>query len=296
MSAILVIGSYNVGLTVVAAAIPRPGETVLGSEFHMGPGGKGSNQAIGIRRLGGDVRFVCKVGDDVFGRSARELFAAEGLDATVLADPDAATGAGIITVDEAGQNAIAVAPGANARLSPADVRGTMSDWFDWLLLQLETPVETVRAAAAAARDAGARVVLNPAPAGQLPDDLLDLIHVLTPNETELEVLAGRPVSSVEQARDAAQSVRRPGQHVVVTRGAAGALWVSDEGPVEIPGVRVEEVVDTTGAGDAFNAALVFALAEGRAVQDAIALANRAGAFCVTRKGVVDGLPRLEDLE
>jgi ribokinase len=296
VSSILVIGSYNVGLTVVAPTIPRAGETVLGSEFHMDPGGKGSNQAIGIRRLGGDVRFVCKVGDDVFGRSARELFVAEGLETTVLTDPDAATGAGIIAVDEGGQNAIAVAPGANARLSPIDVRGIMSDWFDWLLVQLETPVETVWAAAAAARDAGARVVLNPAPAGPIPDDLLDLVHVLTPNETELEVLAGRPVSSVEEAREAAESLRRPEQHLVVTRGAAGALWLSEEGAVEIPGAGVDEVVDTTGAGDAFNAGLVFALAEGRAMRDAIELANRAGAFCVTRRGVVDGLPRLEDLE
>ncbi|MBI4260305.1 MAG: ribokinase [Actinobacteria bacterium] len=294
--AILVVGSYNVGLTVVAPTIPRPGETVLGSGFHMGPGGKGSNQAIGIRRLGGDVRFVCRVGDDLFGAEAQELFAREGLDVRAEVDPGAATGAGLIVVDSGGQNAIAVAPGANARLAPADL---LPEWFDgvgFLLLQLECALELATSAGRLARDHGVRVVLNPAPGSPLPEELLDLVDVLTPNETELETISGRPAGSREEALAAAEAVRRPGRHVVVTRGAEGALWVSDGGAVDVPGVRVDGVVDTTGAGDAFNAGLVTGLAEGMGFEDAIALGNRCGAYCVTREGVIDGLPTRDELE
>lgn len=295
VSRILVVGSYNVGLTVVAPAIPRPGETVLGTEFHVGPGGKGSNQAIGIRRLGGDVRFVCKVGDDIFGQAARELFAAEALEATALVDAAAATGAGIIAVDASGQNAIAVAPGANARLIPEDLEGALFEGLGWLLLQLEIPVATAVSAAAAAHRTGARVVLNPAPATPLPPDLLDLVDVLTPNETELEALTGHPVGSVAEAAAAGQGLRHRGQDLVVTMGPVGALWLSDAGAVEVAGVEVTNVVDTTGAGDAFNAGLVAGLAEGLPMREAIELANRCGAFCVTRLGVIDGLPRREEL-
>jgi ribokinase len=295
---IVVVGSYNIGLTVVSPRLPVPGQTVLGETFDMGPGGKGSNQAIGARRLGADVTLVAKVGSDVFGAGARDLFRSEGLLGPSILSADTHTGVGLIMVDERGMNMIAVAPGANSLLADGDL-DAISGLFEGashLLCQLECPPELFVAAARRARQAGVATVLNPAPAAPLADEAYALIDVLTPNETELSVLAGTPVQEPEEARAAARSLLRRGVgQIVVTLGDRGTLWVHHDGEEAFPAYPVH-VRDTTGAGDAFNAGLVTALAAGVAITDAIRLGARAGAFCVTRLGVIEGLPTREQLD
>lgn len=298
MGRIVVVGSYNVGLTVVGAALPLPGQTVLGHTFDMGPGGKGSNQAIGARRLGADVTLVAKIGTDVFGVAARELFEREGLLGPSILTAEVHTGVGLILVDEDGRNMIAVAPGANALLSAEDVDGLpgLFDGASHLLCQLECPAELFEAVAVRARREGVTTVLNPAPAVPMDDAVVGLIDVLTPNETELGVLTGMPTDRPEGVEAAARTLlaRGVGQ-VIVTLGERGALRVTPQG-TEPYAAFPAQARDTTGAGDAFNAGLVTGLAGGVSVPDAIRLGSRAGAFCVTRLGVIDGLPTRERLD
>jgi ribokinase len=298
MGRIVVVGSYNVGLTVVAPTLPAPGQTVLGHTFDMGPGGKGSNQAIAARRLRADVALVAKVGNDAFGASARDLLQREGLLGPGILRAEAHTGVGLILVDDGGNNMIAVAPGANALLSPEDLDAVpgLFEGASHLLCQLECTPELFMGAAGRARDAGMTTVLNPAPAVPLSDEALSLADVLTPNQTELAVLAGMPVQDEGQAEIAARSLLTHGVGtVVVTLGERGALVVT-EGEATLHAARHVRVVDPTGAGDAFNAGLVTGLAAGRPLRDATALGLRAGAFCVTRLGCIDGFATLDELD
>lgn len=298
MGRIVVVGSYNVGLTVVAPTLPAPGQTVLGHTFDMGPGGKGSNQAIAARRLRADVALVAKVGNDAFGASARDLLQREGLLGPGILRAEAHTGVGLILVDDAGDNMIAVAPGANALLSPEDLDAVpgLFEGASHLLCQLECTPELFMGAAGRAREAGMTTVLNPAPAVPLSDEALGLADVLTPNQTELAVLAGMPVQDEGQAETAARSLLAHGVGtVVVTLGERGALVVT-EGEATLHAARHVPVVDPTGAGDAFNAGLVTGLAAGRPLRDATALGLRAGAFCVTRLGCIDGFATLDELD
>lgn len=293
------IGSYNVGLTIVGPNLPRPGETVLGHTFDMGPGGKGSNQAIGARRLGADVRLVVKLGEDRFADDARQLFQEEGLAGDTILTAPTHTGVGLILVNERGDNMISVAPGANARLSGEDldrIDGLFTG-ATHLLCQLEATGELFVEAARRAKEEGVTVILNPAPARDLPDEAYRLIDVLVPNQTELDMLTG---GRQEETQSAARGlIERGVGQVVVTMGEEGALWVDGDGHAEkFPAVPVE-AVDTTGAGDAFTAGLAAGLSEGLPIDEAIRLGVRAGAFCVTHLGVIDGLPtrgQLEDLE
>ena len=298
MGRVVVVGSYNVGLTVVARALPAPGQTVLGHTFDIGPGGKGSNQAIAARRLGADVGLVAKVGNDAFGASARELFGREGLLGLGILEAEGHTGVGLIMVDDAGDNMIAVAPGANALLSPGDLDGLpgLFEGASHLLCQLECTPEVFVEAARRGRDAGVTTVLNPAPAVPLSDEALGLADILTPNQTELALLAAMPVDEEAQAEAAARSLLRRGVgKVVVTLGERGALLVTAQEATRHPARRVR-VVDPTGAGDAFNAGLVTGLAAGRPLEEAIELGLRAGAFCVTRLGCIDGFAALDVLD
>ncbi len=299
MARILVMGSYNVGLTVRTPQLPRPGETLLGDLFLMGPGGKGSNQALAARRLGGDVLFLAKVGDDVFGRDALELFEREGLDTRlVLVDSTTHTGAGIIALDEGGQNAISVAPGANHLLKPEDVDRCAGDLAGSrvLLMQLETPIETVARATEVAKRRGVTVILNPAPAQEVPRRLLAQLDVLTPNEHEAATLTGRPVNDLSTAFAAARQLHNQGvAHAVVTLGAEGCVHVCESGEQHLP-APVVTPVDTTGAGDAFNGGLAVALARGDSIGEALQFANVVGALSVTTFGTVEGLPTLEQVE
>jgi len=298
MGRVVVVGSYNVGLTVVAPALPAPGQTVLGHTFDMGPGGKGSNQAIGAKRLGADVSLVVKVGSDGFAAAARELFEREGLLGPGILEADTHTGVGLILVDDEGRNMIAVAPGANGLLASEDLDGVpgLFDGASHLLCQLECSPELFAAAARRARPAGVATILNPAPAVALSDEQLALVDILTPNQTELAVLTGMPVDDERHMEAAARSLQARGVgDVVVTLGEHGVLRISSDGVESIPARRVA-ARDTTGAGDAFNAGLVTGLSSGRSAAEAIDLGTRAGAFCVTRLGVIDGLPTRDQLD
>jgi ribokinase len=299
MGRVVVLGSSNVDFTVIAPHLPVPGETVLGHTFVTGPGGKGSNQAIGARRLGAEVTFVTKVGDDRSGAELRAVFEREHLPAAgVLTASGTPTGVALIVVDDDGRNMIAVAPGANATLSPADVAAIpgLFDGASHLLCQLESPIETVLAAATAARADGVAVVLDPAPARDLPDEIYPLIDVVTPNETELAALTSMPVDSEAAVEAAARRLLGRGVGTVVaTLGDRGCVAVSSAGALRVP-ARAVRAVDTTGCGDAFDAGLVTALAAGLDLPNALDMATRAGAFCATRRGVLAGLPSRGDLD
>lgn len=297
MPSVTVVGSANVDIIVRTPHLPKPGETVLAGGFTMSPGGKGANQAVACARLGLPVRFVGRVGRDSFGETLQGMLAEAGvsLDGVVF-DDGAPSGVALITVDDAGQNTIAVAQGANGRLEAEDVKRALAGGAgDAVLLQLEIPPEAVEEAARLGAAAGALVVLNPAPARPLPESLLRLVTVLTPNQSELELLTGKPVDSPAEAEDAARSLLAIGvKAVVVTLGGEGCLVVSDEGAVHVPSFDVR-VVDTTGAGDAFNAALTVALVEGKPLVEAARFANAAGALATTALGAQEALPGREQV-
>lgn len=289
--AIVVVGSYVHAFTIAVPRMPGDGETVIGSGSDVGPGGKGSNQAIQAARLGARVELLACVGDDAFGRAARELWAAEGLGTElVTTDPARATGLAFIIVDEAGQNRIVVDVGANVSLSPAGVRRAEDAIAaaDLVMAQLEPPVDAVVEAFRIARRHGVRTMLNPAPARPLGEDLLPLVDVLVPNLTEAEELSAPEGGAFDVAGAAAALRARGPGTVVVTLEERGAYVLDEGGGRRVPGIQVG-TVDSTGAGDAFCGALGVALGRGAPIDGAVAFANRAGAFCVTRVGVVPGL-------
>jgi ribokinase len=299
MDKVLVIGSYNEGLWVVGGRLPKPGETVIGDHFDMGPGGKGSNQAIQVARLGGDVEFMVKIGKDVFGEEATRLFEKEGIHTDYLKiDPEVHTGAGVICVDDEGQNLISVAPGANFRLTPEELDETpgLFDGCKYLLMVLEIPISVVYHATEKAREKGVTVILNPAPAQQLDPKYLAMIDILTPNETETEVITGMAVTDVPSAMAAGRKLVDQGVGTaLITMGKAGSVLVSKDQEKHFPAPEVKPV-DTTGAGDAFNGGLVYALAAGKSLEEAIEFASKVGAYSVLSMGVVPGLATIKDIE
>ncbi len=294
---IVVVGSSNTDMIVQADRLPLPGETVLGGDLAIAPGGKGANQAVAAARLGAAVTFVARVGQDMFGREAVENFHREGLDIRYLAqDPQAPSGVALIIVGPGGQNIIAVAPGANRRLTPADVEAARPAFAQAraVLLQLEIPIETVLAAAQAGRAAGATVILNPAPAPSrpLPVALFEAVDILTPNETEAAVLTGKQ----EPEEAAAALLARGVGTVIVTLGAEGALVATGSDHMRrIPGFRVK-AVDATAAGDAFNGGLAVALARGEPLDAAVRYAHAVAALSVTRLGAQPSLPTAAEVE
>jgi ribokinase len=298
---IVVVGSLNADLVVRTPRFPAPGETTTGTEFAVYPGGKGANQAVAAARLGGRVVMVGRVGADDHGRLLRSSLLAAGVDAdAVIDDEDAATGVAVITIDASGQNQIVLAPGANRRLRPDDVevQRALIESAVVLLLQLEVPPETVEAAARIAHRAGVAVVLDPAPARHEALALLPLVDFVTPNETELRLLAGAPPgeTSAEEAALLARSLLGQGARYVVAKlGEAGALAVSAEGEWTWPAPRVD-AVDTTAAGDAWNGAFAVALAEGYAPRDAGPFANVAAALSVTRAGAQPSMATRAEVE
>jgi ribokinase len=291
---IVVVGSANTDMVVRASRIPSPGETVTGGTFFQADGGKGANQAVAAARLGAQVTFVARVGSDELGDYTIAGLRREGIAVGhVRRDPDAASGVALIVVDESGENAIAVAPGANARLSVEDVEAAREaiESADGLLLQLETPLETVEHAASIGRAAGVRVILDPAPARPLPDALLSLVDVLTPNEGEARSLA----TADDAAAAAAELLHRGVPAVVVTLGPTGALVVSGGGSTLVLSSPVEPV-DSTAAGDAFSGALATALAEGLDLETAVRRACAAGALAATIAGARPSLPTRERVD
>jgi ribokinase len=299
--AVVVVGSLNADLVVRTPRFPAPGETTTGSDFAVYPGGKGANQAVAAARLGAGVIMVGRVGRDDHGRLLRRSLAAAGVDAEpVVDDEDAATGVAVITIDASGQNHIVLAPGANERLRPGDIerRRALIESAAVVLLQLEVPLETVEAAARIAQRAGVAVVLDPAPARREALALLPLASFVTPNETELRLLAGAApgAATPEGAAQMARSLLEQGARCVIAKlGAAGAIAVSRDGEWAWPGHPVQ-AVDTTAAGDAWNGAFAVAVAEGRALQEAGAFASAAAAISVTRPGAQPSMATRDEVE
>jgi ribokinase len=296
---ICVVGSLNTDLTFRTPRLPKPGETLRGSGFQVGYGGKGANQAVMAARLGAQVTLVGRVGLDAFGDSMVRHLTREGIDTThVKEDVQEPSGTAAIVVDDEAHNCIIVVPGANGALSPDDVGDAelVIRQARVLLCQLEVPIPTVREAFRVAREAGAKTILNPAPAAELPDELLGLTDICVPNETELELLVGRPVSTLDAIEPAAREiVRRGPPTVLVTLGARGVLIVTADTCDHIPAVPVD-AVDPTGAGDAFIGALAVFLAERRSLQEAVRWACAAAALSVTRPGAQASFPSRADVE
>lgn len=294
---VVVVGSVNVDLVVVAPRLPRPGETVTGGDVARHHGGKGGNQAVAAARLGARVAFVGAVGSDDFGIAARAALAAEAIDVDHLAEVGRPTGVALIVVDERAENLIAVAPGANAAVTPGAVGAALAALGlgpgDVVLACREIPPDAVRAALEAARTAGATGILNPAPADGLDRATADRATVLTPNESELATIAGP--GEPEAAARTLLAAGPPGRAVVVTLGAAGALVVPAGGPaVAIPAIRVVPL-DTTGAGDTFNGALAAGLAAGLPLVDAAERAVAAAGLSTARPGARGGMPTTAEL-
>jgi len=298
---IAVVGSLNMDLVVRSPRIPVPGETIIGGDFQTVPGGKGANQAVAAARLGSQVSMVGRVGHDAFAGALQNNLVGNNVDCTyVVRDSESATGVALITVDDAAQNTIVVASGANMRLTPTDVTAAESTIASSavLLLQLESPLETVLRAAEVARSHGVKVILNPAPAPTepLPTQLLSLVDIIIPNETETSLLTGLPVENDAQTRIAAAALREMGVGtVILTLGARGSLLAGQTGTKLFPAFKISPV-DTTAAGDAFVGGFGTALAEEKSLADAICWGNASGALAATQLGAQPSLPLREAVE
>ena len=295
---IAVVGSYATGLTMRVERLPSQGETLLGTGYRVDYGGKGSNQAVGCARLGARVSFVAKIGNDAFGEMALELYRDEGIDVSHVAQTgDAPTGVGFIMVDASGNNCITIDPGANELLTADDVSREEApfDTAKAVLTQLEIPVAAAEAAMARGRVKGALTILNPAPVRPLPESILQLVDIITPNQSEARVLAGRSPNEACDAEEIARDLIRCGvKQVVMTLGEKGALIVTGSSSLRVPALKMD-AVDTTGAGDAFNAGLAMALACGAGLEDAVRFAVVTGGLAVTREGVIPSLPNRDEV-
>jgi len=290
---ILIVGSSNTDMVIKTHNFPAPGETILGGRFLMNAGGKGANQAVAAARLGGMVTFVGKIGDDIFGKQAVQQLEDEGINVDFVAvDPENPSGVALITVDKKGENSIVVAPGSNGTLSAADFDKAIAELYEseYVLMQLEIPIPTVEHIARMAALKQKKVVLNPAPAAELTDELLQNLYIITPNETEAELLTGIKVTDESSALKAASALNEKGvEIVIITMGSAGAFLLAN-GNSEIIKAPKVEAVDSTAAGDTFNGALVVALSEGKTIQESIVFANKAAAISVTRIGAQSSVP------
>lgn len=289
---ITVVGSFAVGLTMRAPKLPIFGETMLGTDFDMGPGGKGSNQAVATARLGAQSALLALIGTDKLASIATDLYAAEGVDTALVATrTERATGVGFIILNDKGENFIILDMGANELMDVATVDAAEQriSASDVVMAVLEIPTAAAARAMELGRKHGARTILNPAPARQLPDAIFANVDYLTPNESELRILLGLPADDPRSSRELAAELRRRGvRNVVVTLGRTGALILTDELDVTVPAIPVQ-VVDTTGAGDAFNSGFAVALAEGRDIVDAVRFGVVCGGIACTKLGVVPSL-------
>jgi ribokinase len=295
---ILVVGSSNTDMVINSPHLPAPGETILGSVFFMNPGGKGANQAVAAARLGGNVTFICKTGNDIFGKQAAGIFENEGIDISYLIeDPNNPSGVALITVDDKAENTIVVASGSNATLSRADIEHSKNviENASIVLMQLEIPIDTVQYVAEIARSKNVKVILNPAPACELPDSILKNISIITPNEKEAEMLSGIRVIDIESAKEAAKFLSEKGiDTVIITLGPKGALIYDGKNFDHIKSLEVK-AVDTTAAGDIFNGGLAVALNEGKDLKEATSFACKAAAISVTRKGAQSSAPYKKEI-
>jgi len=295
MPNILVVGSLNADLVVRTPRFPQPGETISGEDLQVIPGGKGANQAVAAARLGANVSMLGRVGKDNFGDFLLENLKSNHVDTTLIQRDDASTGTATIIVDSNGQNSIVLSAGANGKVSSADVEHASFSTFDLLLLQLEIPTPTVYSATQLAKQNGVRVILNPAPAKELPNELISLADFIIPNETELSLLTGMNVNDVSSAERAARILLEKGvQNVIVTLGSKGALIVNSEISKQVDTYPVD-VVDTTAAGDAFIGGFAVAL-DSSSLLDAIRYGCACGALATTKFGAQPSLPTKEAVE
>ena len=296
---VAVVGSSNMDLVVKSTRIPAVGETILGGDFIMAPGGKGANQAVAAAKLGAQVYFIAKLGDDIFGQQSLNNFKKEGVNTTyVVQTNEAPSGVALIMVDQKGSNSIVVAPGANQKLSPEDVKKAESDIASSgaVVAQLEVPLETIECAAQLANSFKVSFILDPAPAQKLSAELLKMIDVLTPNETEAQILTDTEVTDEKSARRASDKLLSSGvKTVILTMGEQGFL-LADTEKTEFVTARKVQAVDSTAAGDAFTGSLAVGLAEGKTVSQAASFANYVAALSVTKMGAQPSMPTLQEVQ
>jgi ribokinase len=300
MKPIVNLGIFVADAAFRAARMPKMGETILGNGFALGPGGKGSNQSVASAMAGGKVHFITRLGDDDFATMARGIWARAGVTPEVTVDSESFTGAAMIFLEDAtGNNAIIVTPGAASRITPADVeaRASLIQSAGIFMTQLEQPIPAAQRGLELARAAGVTTILNPAPAATLPDAMLQLCDYLTPNESEAEALTGLPVTSVAEAKIAAAALLAKGVGaVVITLGAQGALYHDGKTTLHTTVIAAGKVVDTTGAGDAFNGGFAVALAEGMPIETALRFASATAGISVTRPGTAGSMPSRAEIE
>ena len=294
---ILVIGSSNTDMTAITDRLPVPGETVLGGQFIMGQGGKGANQAVAAQRLGGNVSFICKVGKDIFGENSIREYKKEGMDTSGVMLSDCPSGVALISVDKNAENCIVVASGANADITVADIEAHRKEIEEAsiLLLQLEIPVEAVVRAAQIGHEAGVYVILNPAPACELPEEIYQCLSLIIPNQTEIALMTGIEARDEEGAAKAVEALRAKGvKDVIVTMGSKGSM-VYHEGKATFVPSRKVNAVDTTAAGDTYCGGLCVALAEGKDIIAAAEFATASSALTVQKRGAQDSIPYRKDI-
>ena len=296
---IIVLGSCNTDMVIKSDRIPVPGETILGGAFMMNSGGKGANQAVAAARLGGDVTFIAKTGNDLFGKQAVQQYKEEGIDTQYIAsDPNLPSGVALITVDKNGENCIVVAMGANSSLVPADFKKAEEELknAEVLLMQLETPIETIEYTAQFANENGVKVILNPAPAQSLSDSLLKNLYMLILNETEAELISGIKVEDFADARKAANAICEKGvDKVIITMGSRGSLLKDEDNFTEVPAHKVN-AADTTAAGDTYCGAVAVAIAEGKDLVEGIKFATKCSAVTVTKMGAQASIPTRKEVD
>jgi ribokinase len=296
---IVVVGSINMDLVVRSEKLPGPGETVIGREVREIPGGKGANQAVAAARLGANVSMIARVGDDAFGEKLRAGLASEGIDVGhVVVTSECASGLAVVAVDDRGENAITVIPGANGRLTSADVRAAedLIRAADVVLLQLEIPIETVQSAVSLSRQLAKTVILDPAPAPRTVDSRMLSVDVICPNETEATALTGIAIANIDDAMRAAARLREMGPtYAIITLGRDGAVVCGPDGGLERVASFAITPVDTTAAGDAFAAALGFCLARRAPIHDAVRFACAAGAVAASRPGAQPSMPTVGEV-
>ena len=297
---VLVMGSFVADLAFRAARLPAWGETLMGSSFALGPGGKGSNQAVACARAGAKTQFFSRLGDDAFGKIARELWASDGIDASLVGTCSTATGAATIMIDQArGENAIIVVPGACFTLTPAEVDAAAETIRSAgvFLTQLELPLDTVARGLQIARDAGVPTILNPAPATALPESIYQHVDYITPNETETAILTGVTVTDIASAEKAADAFLARGvRNAIITLGAQGVFVKNAAIKAHVPAVNAGKVLETTGAGDAFNGGFAVALSEGMGLVEAARFGCATAGISVTRAGTAPSMPTRAEID